>query len=533
MSAASSLTSALAWARAGAPASGATAVMSFQAMSLDVVSPDMVSLCWRPVVMTRPLQKSRTNLHDRRGEANRPMVAASQFSTDRFAMRLGLFYAAYFLYGGIQLPFFPLWLESQGLDARTIGLVIAAPTLIRIFATPVIAHQADRRRALKATLMTGSIVGLIGMAAVGLVDGTVAIFVAFTVAMLGLAPMLSLSDAYALSGLGARGRSYGPVRLWGSVAFIGGNVGAGLLLGAIAPESLIWLIVLALAGVVAAAAALTPLDAGQGPGRAAPLAVPSGRTLLRNPAFIAVALASSMIQGSHSLFYAFSTLEWRASGLSGTTIGLLWGLGVAAEVALVRVVGTPAQGAASDRADRNRRRRRDRALDRDGVRPVRCDAAGTAASARGVVRGDPSRRDGLHGAGCAARTRRHRAGFRRDMVGHRHGDGDRALGADLCCVRQLGLSRHGGDGDDRTGERALRRTALERRGRAFVAEQTSAQRDGASSELSHLIGQSNGGHFRAGVRRGRSAGAAPVVRCEMTVLLSATMSKPRSRSIRS
>jgi PPP family 3-phenylpropionic acid transporter len=90
---------------------------------------------------------------------------------------------------------------------------------------------------------------------------------------------------------------------------------------------------------VAAAAALTPLEAGQGPGQAAPVAVPSGRTLLRNPAFIAVALASSMIQGSHSLFYAFSTLEWRASGLSGMTIGLLWGLGVAAEVALFALSG--------------------------------------------------------------------------------------------------------------------------------------------------------------------------------------------------
>ena len=80
--------------------------------------------------------------------------------------------------------------------------------------------------------------------------------------MAALSPMLSLSDAYALSGLGARGRSYGPVRLWGSVAFIAGNVGAGFLLEAIAPGHLIWLIVFALVLVVAAALALTPLDAG-------------------------------------------------------------------------------------------------------------------------------------------------------------------------------------------------------------------------------------------------------------------------------
>ena len=158
------------------------------------------------------------------------MAGPAQFSTDRFALKLGLFYAAYFFFGGVQLPFFPLWLEARGLDARAIGMVIAVPTLVRILATPIITHAADRHRALKATLSIGAVVGLIGMALVGLVDGPIAILAAFTVAMVALSPMLSLSDAYALSGLGARGRTYGPVRLWGSVAFIAGNVGAGFIL---------------------------------------------------------------------------------------------------------------------------------------------------------------------------------------------------------------------------------------------------------------------------------------------------------------
>jgi PPP family 3-phenylpropionic acid transporter len=266
------------------------------------------------------------------------MAAAPQFSTDRFALKLGLFYAAYFFFGGVQLPFFPLWLESKGLDARTIGLVIAVPTLMRIVATPVITHAADRHRALKATLAVGSVVGLLSMTVVGLVDGPVAILAAFTVAMMALSPMLSLSDAYALSGLGARGRSYGPVRLWGSVAFIAGNVGAGFLLQAIAPGYLIWLIVFALMIVVAAASALDPIDAGSGPSAAAP-SVQSPKVLLRNPAFLTVVLASSMIQGSHALYYGFSTMDWRAGGLDGTVIGMLWGLGVAAEIVLFAFSG--------------------------------------------------------------------------------------------------------------------------------------------------------------------------------------------------
>jgi PPP family 3-phenylpropionic acid transporter len=265
------------------------------------------------------------------------MARMPQFSTDHFALRLGLFYAAYFFFGGVQLPFFPLWLQARGLDARTIGLVIAAPMVVRIIATPIIAHQADRRSALKATLLIASVVATLGMTLVGLAQGPIAILLAFVLSAIAFSPVLPLTDAYAMSGLGARGRGYGPVRLWGSVAFIAGNVGAGLMLHWIAPDDLIWLIVAALVVSVVVAMSLLPLDRGVRHGAAA--SVHSPRMLLRNPAFIAVALASSMVQSSHALYYGFSTMQWRGEGLDGTLIGALWGLGVAAEVALFAVSG--------------------------------------------------------------------------------------------------------------------------------------------------------------------------------------------------
>jgi PPP family 3-phenylpropionic acid transporter len=270
-------------------------------------------------------------LPDRSSGENRPQTVAEHFSTDHFALKLSLFYAAYFFFGGVQLPFFPLWLESRGMEPGMIGLVIAVPTVMRIIATPVIARQADRRTALKETLVVGSLVGAFAMVVVGLVEGPIAILLAFAVAMAALSPMLSLTDAYALNGLAARGRAYGPVRLWGSVAFIAGNVGAGLILELIAPGRLIWLLVASLAIVVAAAVALAPLGASAAiPG--APSASPRG--LLRNPAFLAVAIAAGMIQSSHALYYGFSVLEWRSAGLGGPLIGVLWGLAVLAEVVL-------------------------------------------------------------------------------------------------------------------------------------------------------------------------------------------------------
>jgi PPP family 3-phenylpropionic acid transporter len=84
--------------------------------------------------------------------------------------------------------------------------------------------------------------------------------------------------------------------------------------------------------VVGAAIALAPLDAGGEPAPEAPLQSP--KALIRNPAFLAVALAASMVQGSHALYYGFSTLHWRAAGIDSTVIGVLWGLGVLAEIVL-------------------------------------------------------------------------------------------------------------------------------------------------------------------------------------------------------
>src|SRR3954469_16868242 len=212
------------------------------------------------------------------------MAGAPQFSTDHFSKKLALFYAAYFVFGGIQLPFFPLWLGARGLDAQTIGFVIAVPMVVRIIATPLITHWADRRRALRGTIITASVLAACAMVAVGLMQGAVAIFVMFVVVAAAFSPVLALTDAYALSGLSLRGRSYGPVRLWGSAAFVVGNIVAGLMLERFAPGTLIWLIVTALMVSALVSMALDPIE---GRGKAAlaeagPSTLPA-RTLLRNP----------------------------------------------------------------------------------------------------------------------------------------------------------------------------------------------------------------------------------------------------------
>jgi PPP family 3-phenylpropionic acid transporter len=260
------------------------------------------------------------------------MAAQPQKSTgEQFSLRLKAFYAALFLTLGVQLPFLPVWLTAKGLDAGVIGIVLAIPAVIRIIAIPVATRVADRRDAVRGVIILAAAGAAAGFGALAFAQGAVAIMLVYALASAAYAPVMMLADTYALRGLAQRGRAYGPVRLWGSAAFIAASFGTGALLDLMAPVDLIWLMVVAMAIATVAALALVPLNTepvGAAPARA------SAAGLLRNPAFLAGIAAASLVQASHALYYGFSTIDWQAAGYDGGLIGALWALGVIAEIVL-------------------------------------------------------------------------------------------------------------------------------------------------------------------------------------------------------
>jgi PPP family 3-phenylpropionic acid transporter len=273
--------------------------------------------------------------HDRTGTAIGLMaILPHQFTGENFALRLAAFYAALFVTLGVQLPLLPVWLAAKGLDPQTIGLVLAVPMMVRVFAIPAAARIADRRDALRAVIVSTATAAVLGFAALALAEGLFAIVLVFALASTASTPVMQLADAYALRGLAHRGRAYGPVRMWGSAAFIVASFAAGALLDALAPRDLIWAIVAALAATAAVAWLLIPL----GPdGSSVQGSAPSATRLLRDPAFLAVAGAAGLIQASHAVYYGFATIDWQAAHFDGITIGALWALGVLAEIILFAV----------------------------------------------------------------------------------------------------------------------------------------------------------------------------------------------------
>jgi PPP family 3-phenylpropionic acid transporter len=253
---------------------------------------------------------------------------ASQAARRRFATRLALFYGTSFGLIGSHLPFFPVWLKAIGIDASWIGIITAVPAVTRFTILPVITGLAERRRSLRGAMIIASFATALGFALVGTQHLAPLVFLAYALTACVWTPMVPLTDAYALRGVARYGLNYGPLRLWGSAAFVVGALACGLLVEVIAPKHLIWAIAAGAALSMIAGLGLQRLDHPK----------PAGATahgdggLLRNRGFLAVIVAAALIQGSHAAYYTFASITWQAAGLDGLTIAGLWVLGVLAEI---------------------------------------------------------------------------------------------------------------------------------------------------------------------------------------------------------
>ncbi|HEV3499118.1 MAG TPA: MFS transporter [Bradyrhizobium sp.] len=255
---------------------------------------------------------------------------ASEETSRRFATRLALFYGAIFGLLGAYLPFFPVWLKAVGIEASWIGIITAVPAVTRFTVLPFVTGLAERRQSLRNAIIIMAFATALGLTVVGTQHQAVLVFVAFAATCCLWTPMAPLTDAYALRGVSHYGLNYGPLRLWGSAAFVVGALACGLLVDLIAPEQLVWVIA-AMAGLGALASlGLRPIDGV----KKADVVQRDAGALLRDPGFLAIILASALIQGSHAAYYIFASIVWKQSGLGGLTIAGLWSLGVLAEIAL-------------------------------------------------------------------------------------------------------------------------------------------------------------------------------------------------------
>ena len=261
-----------------------------------------------------------------------------------FSVRVSFFYVAFFLLFGVQLPFFPVWLQSRGLDAGQIGLVSALPLLVRIFAVPVVTAAADRLG--RSGPLIGACIAMTFASLVGLLfafefKAIVGLAILFAVAF---TPLLPLMDALATSGHRRGEAEYGRMRLWGSVSFILASLVGGTALEAYSPDAVIWLLLgsTLLTGLAAIFLPSTATAADAATPRTSLLS--DGASLLLAPSFLLFLLASGLSMSSHAVLYTLGSVHWKHVGFDDGLIGTLWAVGVCAEIVLFALTGSLLRG---------------------------------------------------------------------------------------------------------------------------------------------------------------------------------------------
>lgn len=250
--------------------------------------------------------------------------------------RLSFVYFAIFSFVGVHMPFWPVWLQSRGIDAVGIAALTALSFALKIVVTPLVSRHVDATGRKREAVIWLSFGLLVGCSLFHFTRGFMQIFVLTTMAFAFWSPIMALAESITTVAAKAERLDYGHIRLWGSISFMivascSGRLlqafGEPVLLGAIvAAAALLWLAAIALPG------SATP-SRPQAPRRTAPAAPASNGAFFQCRWFVAFLTAATLIQGSHAAYYAFSSIHWRSLGLSDQTVGLLWGVSLVAEVA--------------------------------------------------------------------------------------------------------------------------------------------------------------------------------------------------------
>jgi PPP family 3-phenylpropionic acid transporter len=240
-------------------------------------------------------------------------------------IRLSAFYFAHFFHGGGFVAYFPLYLAWRGFGALEIAWILALPQIARTFAPAAWGWIADRGGARRGVVVFSCAAAAGGFLALPFVESFAGVAVVIGAASLLSAGALPLVEAITLGALAGQPGRYGPIRLWGSVGFIGAVLGGGAWLD-VQPVRLLPWALLAFALVALGAALSLPPQRVHAHSDGAKLQLTRAVRVLLGAGFC-MALA-------HGTLYAFLTLHLERAGHSSTMIGVLWTLGVLAEIAV-------------------------------------------------------------------------------------------------------------------------------------------------------------------------------------------------------
>ncbi|WP_432694903.1 MFS transporter [Marinobacterium sp. YM272] len=247
------------------------------------------------------------------------------------SVRLSGFYLFYFAFLGALVPYWSLYLGSFGFTEQTIGVLMGMLHATRILAPSLWGWLADMTGRRMLIVRIGSFCAWVVF---------VLVFWAQTPLYIALVTLgfsffwnaiLPQFEVVTLRHLGDDKHRYSRIRVWGSVGFIGAVLGTGWLMEWLNIRALplvllgllllIWLntLVVQQKAVSVSSSATKPARVG---------------AVVRQPQVIAFFVICFLVQFGHGPYYSFFSPMLEQMGYQRGVIGLLWALGVIAEVVL-------------------------------------------------------------------------------------------------------------------------------------------------------------------------------------------------------
>jgi len=243
------------------------------------------------------------------------------------SFRFAFFLVAYYAYLGSFTPYAGLYFSARGMGPAEIGILMSLMQVTRIFGPGMWAWVADHTQRRVTVLRVTALAAFVIFSGIVLGNSFAAFFLVMFALTTCTGAQAPLADALMLSEMKGDLTQYGRLRLWGSVGFILAVAGGGRLLDAWYIGMMPWLSWALLGLVLLASLVLREKPHTQVHHDVSPIG-----KVLRRPEVLSFFLSIFLMVAAHSALYVFYSLYLAQIGYSKTVIGLMWSLGVIAEI---------------------------------------------------------------------------------------------------------------------------------------------------------------------------------------------------------
>jgi PPP family 3-phenylpropionic acid transporter len=240
--------------------------------------------------------------------------------------RLSSYYFFYFASLGVLVPYWSLYLKSLGFTAQAIGMLIAFIPATKIFAPYLIGGVADHTQKPILIIRIASLLAVIAFSGVFFDSGYWWLALVMFSFSFFWNSSLPLFEATTLNHLGEKSHLYSTIRLWGSLGFILMVLLLGEFFESSGIDRVPEVVMTLLVGILLVSLIVPERLQTHGEEQSHIMHV------VRQPTVLAFFLVCFLMVFSHGVYYTFYSIYLEELGYSRRMIGILWAVGVMAEV---------------------------------------------------------------------------------------------------------------------------------------------------------------------------------------------------------